>query len=257
VATSLTESAILGQSLVSEREPFDPLAALRTMGGVQRAGLEAAAAVVERILELGNHGTRMPYSFHLPAQPVDRKDSNGEQEVRGADADNGADAVTGAETGVDRAREVRRLRADGERLLELWGEWMGVLLDAVADGAEAGVVGRNGAAAHAADQLLRLGPVKPGHQVSARAWLHVLDGPPGPLARLSATAFTAHDGAAIRAEAASFEPPLLDSFDLRSSRELVVTVAVPEGTRHGAYHGHVLATGLPEVSLAVRLEVTE
>ena len=39
---------------------------------------------------------------------------------------------------------------------------MRVLLDAVADGAEAGVVGRNGAAAHAADQLLLLGPVKPG-----------------------------------------------------------------------------------------------
>jgi hypothetical protein len=257
VATSLTESAILERSLVSEREPFDPLAALRTMGEVQRAGLEAAAAVVERILELGSHGTRMPYSFHLPAQPVDGKDSNRGHGVRGADADKGADGVTGSEAGADRAREVRRLRADGERLLELWGEWMRVLLDAVADGAEAGVVGRNGAVAHAADRLLRLGPVKPGHQVSARAWLHVLDGPPGPPARLSATAFTAHDGAAIRAEAASFEPPLLDSFDLRSSRELVVTVAVPEGTRPGAYHGHLLATGLPEVSLAVRLEVAQ
>jgi hypothetical protein len=253
VATSLTESAILEQPLVSEREPFDPLAALRTMGEVQRAGLEAAAAVVERILELGSHGTRMPYSFHLPAQPVDGKDSNGGDGVRGADADNGADAVTGA----DRAREVRRLRADGERLLELWGEWMRVLLDAVTDGAEAGVVGRDGGAAHAADQLLRLGPVKPGDQVSARAWLHVLDGPPGPPGRLCATAFTAHDGAAIRAEAASFEPPLLDSFDLRSSRELVVTVAVPEGTPPGAYHGHILAVGLPEISLAVRLEVAE
>ena len=54
-----------------DREPFDPLAALRAMGDVQRAGLEAAASVVELILELGRHGARMPYSFHLPAQPLD------------------------------------------------------------------------------------------------------------------------------------------------------------------------------------------
>jgi hypothetical protein len=245
------------RSPVSDQEPFDPLAALQTMGEIQRAGLEAAAAVVERILELGRHGTRMPYSFHLPAQPVDGKDSEGGPRVTGTDPDDGADAVTGVDAEVDRAREVRRLRGDGERLLELWGEWMRVLFDAVADGAEAGVLERNGAAAHPADQLLLLGPVTPGDRASARAWLHVLDGPPAPPARLSATAFTAHDGAAIGAEAASFEPPSLDSFDLRSSHELVVTLAVPEGTRPGVYHGHVLATGLPEVSLAVRLEVAE
>jgi hypothetical protein len=249
------DHAIMERSLVSEREPFDPLAALQAMGEIQRAGLEAAAAVVERILELGRHGTRPPYSFHLPAQPVDGKDTDGGP--RGMGADNGADAVTGTDAEADRAREVRRLRGDGERLLELWGEWMRVLLDAVADGAEAGAFGRNGSAAHAADQLLRLGPVKPGDRVSARAWLHVLDGPPAPPARLSATAFTAHDGGAIGAEAASFEPPCLDSFDLRSSHELGVTVAVPEGTRPGVYHGHVLAVGLPEVSLAVRLEIAE
>jgi hypothetical protein len=241
---------------VPERDPFDPLAALRAMGDVQRAGLEAAAAVVERMLELGRHGARMPYSFHLPAQPVDGEHSNGGDAVGGADVDHETDALTGADAEADRAREVRRLRADGERLLELWGEWMRVLLDAVADGAEGGVAGQNGAA-RAKDQLLRLGPVKAGHPVSARAWLHVLDGPPGPPARLSATAFTAHDGAAIEARATSFKPPLLDSFNLRSSHELVVTVAVPEGTRPGAYHGHILATGIPEVSLAVRLEVAE
>ena len=59
------------------------------------------------------------------------------------------------------------------------------------------------------------------------------------------------------ARAASFEPPMLDSFDLRSSHEVVVNVAVPEGTRPGAYYGHILATGMPEVSLPVRLEAVE
>jgi hypothetical protein len=246
---------------VPERDPFDPLAALRAMGDVQRAGLEAAAAVVERILELGRHGTRMPYSFHLPAQPVDGTDSNGADAGDGADADHGvgtatdADAATGADGEGDRTREVRRLRADGERLLEWWGEWMRVLLDAAMDGAEAGVAERGAAAAHAGNQPLRLGPVTAGQPVSERAWVHVLDGPPGPPARLTATAFTAHDGTTIEARAASFEPPVLDTFEPRSSRELVVTIAVPTGTRPGAYHGHILATGLPEVSLPVRLEV--
>jgi hypothetical protein len=243
---------------VPEREPFDPLAALRAMGDVQRAGLEAAAAVVERILEVGRHGARMPYSFHLPAQPVDGTDSSGADPLKGADARNGVDSAAGADAGVeaDRGREVRRLRADGERLLELWLEWMRVLLDAAVDGAEAGVAERDGAA-HAGDQPLRLGPVKAGHPASGLAWVHILDGPPGPPARLRATAFTAHDGARVEGRAASFEPPMLDSFDLRSSHELVVTVAVPTGTRPGAYHGHILATGIPEVSLPVRLEVAE
>jgi hypothetical protein len=243
---------------VPEREPFDPVAALRAMGDVQRAGLEAAAGVVERILELGRHGTRMPYSFHLPAQPVDGTDSNGAGAPNRADADEGADhTAAGADAEADRAREVRRLRADGERLLEWWGEWMRVLLDAAMDGAEAGVAERGAAAAPAGDHPLRLGPVKAGHPACGRAWVHILDGPPGPPARLSATAFTAHDGATIEARAARFEPPMLDSFDLRSSHELVVTVAVPVDSPPGAYYGHILATGLPEVSLAVRLEVTE
>lgn len=247
---------------MSERDPFDPLAALRTMADVQRAGLEAAAAVVERILEVGRLGARPQSSFHLPAQPVDGTEGKGAEALNGAHAARGVDpgAGVGADVGpdkeADRTRDVRRLRADGERLLELWGEWMRVLLDAAMDGAEAGVAERY-AGLHADDQPLRLGPVRPGHPESGRAWVHVLDGPPGPPARLGATAFTAHDGATVEAGAASFEPPVLESFDLRSSHEVIVTVAVPDGTRPGAYYGHILAIGMPEVSLPVRLEVAE
>ncbi len=225
------------------------------MADVQRAGLEAAASVVERILEVGRLGTRPGSSFHIPAQPVDRTQGNGAGAPNGADADQGGDAGPGPDQEADRTREVRRLRADGERLLELWGEWMRVLLDAVMDGAEAGVAERDDGL-HA-DQPLRLGPVKPGHSASGRAWVHVLDGPPGPPARLCATVFTAHDGATVEAPAVTFEPPMLDSFDLQSSHEVVLTVAAPEETRPGTYHGHILATGMPEVSLPIRLEVAE
>jgi hypothetical protein len=239
-----------------ERDPFDPLAALRTMADVQRAGLEAAAAVVERILEVGRLGARPQSSFHLPARPVDGTDGNGAAPPNAEGADHGVDPGPGPDQEADRAREVRRLRADGERLLELWGEWMRVLLDAVVDGAEAGVAERD-PGLHADDQPLRLGPVKPGHPESGRAWVHILDGPPGPPARLRATVFTAHDGATVEGQAASFEPPMLDSFELQSSHEVVVTIAVPEGTRPGAYYGHILATGMPEVRLPVLLEVAQ
>jgi hypothetical protein len=251
-----SEHLIPEQSLMPDRDPFDPLAALRTMADVQRAGLEAAASVVERILEVGRLGTRPQSSFRIPAQPVDRTEGNGAAPLDEADADHGVDARPGPDKEADRAREVRRLRADGERLLELWGEWMRVLLDAVMDGAEAGVAEQDDGL-HGDDQPLRLGPVEPGRPASGRAWVHVLDGPPGPPARLCATAFTAHDGATVEAGAATFQSPMLDSFDLQSSHEIVVTVAVPERTRPGTYHGHILATSMPEVSLAVCLEVAE
>jgi hypothetical protein len=226
------------------------------MADVQRAGLEAAAAVVERILEVGRLGARPQSSFHLPAQPVDGTEADGAGPSNQADEDHGVDAGAVPDEEADRAREIRRLRADGERLLELWGEWTRVLLDAVMDGAEAGVAERN-AGLHADDAPLRLGPAKPGHPESGRAWVHILEGPPGPSARLCATAFTAHNGATVEAGAVTFEPPMLDSSDLQSSQEVAITIAVPEGTPPGAYHGHILATGMPEVSLPVRLEVAK
>ncbi|HEX6227952.1 MAG TPA: hypothetical protein VFZ41_00645 [Solirubrobacterales bacterium] len=203
------------------------------MAEVQRAGLEAAAVVVERMLEFGRQSARAPFPLHLPPEPV---------------AGQGEDGADG--TG-DRGREARRLRADAERLLELWGESMRLLLDVAADAAETSTDGRNGTA-----DGLSLDPVAAGAPAIGRVWLHVLDGPPGSPARLTATAFTSHDGAAIDGTAASFEPPLLDTFALRSSQEIRVTVEVPEGTAPGVYHGHILASGLPEVGLAVRIEVT-
>jgi hypothetical protein len=211
----------------------DPLAGLRAMTAVQRAGIEAAATVVERMLELGRLGIRGPLPFPLPAEPM--RDS---ERSRPSESD-------------DPGRELRRLRGDAERMLELWGEWIRLLLDAAADSAESAVKPTNGRADH-----LLLGPAKPGTRPAGRAWLHVLDGPPTAAANLTATAFTAHDGSAIEGSAITFDPPTLDTFALRSSQEIAVTVDVPTGTAPGIYHGHILATGLPELSLAVRIEVS-
>ena len=74
--------------------PLDPLAGLRAMADIQRAGLETAAVVVERMLELGRQSARAPFPLHLPAEPVDGQDGDG------------------ADAAPDRGREARRLRAD-------------------------------------------------------------------------------------------------------------------------------------------------
>jgi hypothetical protein len=215
-----------------DREEFDGLAGLEAIVDAQRRGLEAAAEVVERMLELGRQSARAPFPFYLPAEPLNG--GNG-------------DGASGAE---EQAREARRLRGDAERLLELLGESMRVVFDVAVGAVESGLNGTG----EATDKLV-LGPVPPGDSAVASAWLHVLDGPPGSPARLHATALTAHDGAAIESAAFGFEPPLLDTFALRASEEVVVTVRVPGGTAPGSYRGHILAAGLPEVGLPVTVEV--
>src|SRR5690242_8114328 len=81
-----------------EREPFDAFAGLRAMADVQRAGRETAAAVVERMLELGRQSARSPFPLHLPAEAVGGVNGDGDDAARKG------------------GREARRLRADAERL---------------------------------------------------------------------------------------------------------------------------------------------
>ncbi|HJR24698.1 MAG TPA: hypothetical protein VJ804_04445, partial [Acidimicrobiales bacterium] len=50
-------------------------------------------------------------------------------------------------------------------------------------------------------------------------------------------------------------PAALDTSAARTTSEVRVTVVVAKGTAPGSYHGHLLAQGLPEVVLPVRLEV--
>jgi hypothetical protein len=207
---------------------------MREMADVSRAGLEAAMTVVERMLDFGRQTARAPFPFPLPAERIDGRNGDG------------------TDPEPDQGRELRRLRADAERQLELWGESMRVLLDLAADAAETSLDGRDKAM-----DGISLGPVRPGAVAFGRAWLHVLDGPPGPPAHLTATAFTSHDSTVIEARCASFTPPVLDSFALRSSQEVQITIEVPSGTPPGTYRGHILARGLSEVGLAVRLDVAE
>lgn len=213
-----------------ERDPADPAG----LGDIGALGLSTAAAVVERMLALGRQaaaGLRFP----LPA--------NGDAPAADGDGDATGD-------GTDRRQQARRFRADADRLIELYGEWTRTVLDgalSLAEQASAGDTRTDGA--------LHLGPVLPGVATEASAWIHVLDGPSAAPAPLHASSLTAHDGTTIEAGAITFEPDAVDTAAPRTSVEVRLTITVPTGTPPGTYHGHLLAHGLAEIVLPVRLEV--
>jgi hypothetical protein len=183
---------------------------------IGQLGIETAAAVVERLLSLTSEvgRTRLPL---LPATP------------------DGAEA--------------RQLRADAERLIDLYAEWTRTLVDAAVDLATPSN-GTNGRDA------LVLGPVGQGRPVEGTVWLHVLDGPAADHATLRSTNLSAHHGGQIGAEAVSFDPPTVEVSAPRTTLDVRIRVTVPSGTPSGPYHGHVLVDGLPEVCLGLRVDVT-
>ncbi|MET0902310.1 MAG: hypothetical protein ABWZ52_03640 [Acidimicrobiales bacterium] len=210
---------------------------------VARAGLEAAAAVVERMLELGRAGASgielpIPRNQEAPAPPATPDDGR---------AGGGPDAA-------DLTKVSRRLRADAERLVELYASWTRALVDGAANLAEQAME-RGPRASGPFEAALRLGPAARGTTTAAEAWLHVLDGPPGPPARVHASDLVAHHGDRIQGELVSTAPTVLDTAASRTSAAVAVSVAVPDRIRPGTYYGYLLADGLPEVVLPVVLEV--
>ncbi len=205
--------------------PLDPFGALRGVSEIGELGLRAAGAVIEQMLTLSRQLTESRF----PVAPLE-----------------GMGETTAREPG-DRRRDLRHLRADAERLIELYGEWTRTLLDSAATLADGGGPERT-------DVLVFAGAVA-GEEATATAYLHVLEGPVAPDARLHAGVLVAHDGSTVPGVAVSFDPAAVDTSSPQRTDAVVVVVAVPEGTPAGVYHGHVLAEGLPEICLPLRLEV--
>lgn len=211
-------------------------------------GLSSAAAVVERMLQLGRTGASglrlsFPRNGAAPSAAVDGEAEGGETDVDPA----------------ERVRQARRFRADAERLVELYADWTRMLVDGAAALAEQAAGVDVDATATAGQEtgtgVLVLGPASGGATTTASVWLHVLDGPSAAPAPLRATDLVAHDGTAVPGSALTAAPDRLDTSVARSSSEVRITVVVPPGTAPGQYHGHLLAAGLPEVVLPLRLEV--
>jgi hypothetical protein len=184
----------------------------KSIGDVGQFGLETAAAVVERLLSV----SRQVGDLRVP--------------LFSANPDPGA---------------ARRLRADAERLIDLYAEWTRLLVESALDGS----------APPRRSDVLALGPVAPSATAEATVWLHVLDGPSAGPAKLRATALTAHDETRIPRRAVRCDPDVLPAGSPRTSHEVTVRVVVPPKAKPGTYHGHLLAEGLDEVSLPIRLIV--
>ena len=208
-----------------------------------RLGLQAAAAAVERMLELSRSAAS---GLRVPLAP------NGE-----APTGNGFAVGANEEPAVDGAPDLsglsRRLRADSERLVELYASWTRALVDGAASLVEQASGLPTGSAG--ATETLTLGPVAAGTSTASSAWLHVLDGPSAPPSTLHASDLVAHDGSSLPGAKVTCEPPVLHTDSLRTTTEVTVSAHVPAGTPPGTYHGYLLARGLPAVALALRLEV--
>ena len=212
---------------------------------VARAGLEAAAAVVERMLELGRRGAS---GIQVPIPPNQQAPST-------PPGDEPGESVNGEAAPADLTKMSRRLRADAERLVELYATWTRALVDGAATLAEQAMERSPRGPVATDGVVLRLGPAARGTTTRAEAWLHVLDGPPAPAARVHATDLVAHHGDRLPGELVSTTPAALDTTATRTSLSVAVSVAVPDHIRPGTYYGHLLADGLPEVVLPIAVEV--
>ena len=209
-----------------------------------RLGLQAAAAAVERMLEVGRSAAS---GLRVPLAP------NGDAPISNGFAGAPSEEGDGGEA-PDLTALSRRLRADSERLVELYASWTRAVVDGAASLVEQ-ASGLPTAHGDAGRETLILGPAAAGTTTSTSAWLHVLDGPPAPSSALHATDLVAHDGACVPGGAVICAPPSVETGSTRTTTEVTVSARVPAGTRPGVYHGHLLARGLPEVALALRLEV--
>jgi hypothetical protein len=209
-------------------DPNDPLRALSDM---QRAGIAAAAEVFERLIAdvSGREAPRLRVGETLAGL---------------GDAGAGAGSLP-------------QMRAAMAQAIDLYADLFRETFSLYADVVELAV--RGGTATLSATRATGA-PValsaEPGHAALAPLWVH--NATDAALTGIAprVTDLAAHDGATVPGALATFEPVAFDVAPGASSSTMLA-VAVPPSAPAGAYHGHVLAAGLPEASVAVRLVVGE
>ena len=211
-----------GQGEPRRPAAFGPFQALSTLTDVQRRGMDAAAQVIEGFLAAMD-------SQQPPAG------------VAGG-------AATGQEPGF------AQLRSSVARALDLYTDLVRRSFEGYADLVEQSLRAR-GVRLHDADagQGELAVQAASGARAAGTVWLHnTSDHPASAVLRL--TTLTAHDGLTVPGAAGGFEPAEARiAPGASASARLAVSL---EGVAPGVYRGHVLAEGLPDTALPLRLLVT-
>lgn len=224
----MTTSSSRGGPADPWRIATDPAANIRALGDVQRRALEAAAAVVDRLV-----------------RAVD-----GPRPDAGAEPD-----LSGEPVG---AAEIRQLA-------QVWSEAMMASVQSLATVAGA-VVSPPAPGATSAGPRIDVGGAAPasGLAISGPAgvasrsqlWVHNATGEDRDGLRLHCGDLRSSTGTTIPEGAVTFDPAEIDRLPARSSRGVQVEVQVPRSAPAGAYVGLVMADGLPRAWLPLTVEVT-
>jgi hypothetical protein len=201
---------------------FGPFEALSTLTDVQRRGMDAAAQVIEGFIAM------------LGAQPPPAGPAAGE--------------ANGLEPGF------AQLRTSVARALDLYSDLVRRSFEGYADLVEQGLRAR-GVRLHGAEdgQAELAVQATAGTRATTTLWLHNTTDRPA-AAVLHLTGLTAHDGRVVPPAAARFEPAAVQ---VAAGTSVAARLALAlDGVAPGLYRGHVLAAGLPDAALPVRLVVT-
>jgi|SRR5882757_4486701 len=197
-----------------------------TLTGVQRLGIDTASQVIEGFIDLlvGDKTTELGD----PPGP-----SNGREP-----------SFTQLRVNVARALDlytelVRRSFESYADLMEQSLRVTGVRLQATDDGPA---------------ELLTLHRTADGTRVAGTVWIHNTTDQPAS-AQLRLTELTAHDGTVVPSGAGRFEPAAVTAAPGASvSARLEIVL---DGIAPGIYQGHVMACGLPEAALPLRLHIAD
>lgn len=195
-------------------------------------GVAAAGALFERIMdEIAGRERQAPdlgrALHHLEA----------------ATATTPADAATPAQLRAAMARAI-------DLYADLFRETFDVYADLVEQAIGAGgarVTGSEGASPVALSGL-------PGENAAASVWLHNPTESRLLAVSLHVTDLAAHDRTTVAGACGAFSPGTVEVAS-RARASTTLGIAIPGGAAPGAYHGLVLATGMPAVSVPVLLVV--
>jgi hypothetical protein len=193
-----------------------------SLDGFQRLGIQTAAEVIEGFIQLlGTGGT--PPSPDRTAAPSARPEP-----------------------------EFAQLRVDVARAMDLYGELVRRSFEGYVDLLEQRQRADGARTDAGGDGPLALRVAADGAVTAGTVWIHNTTDDPA-CAELHLTDLTAHDGKVVPSSTGCFEPAALTIAPGGSASARLEVVV--DGFPAGIYHGHVVAGGLPEAALPVRLVI--